>query len=559
MAMASFKGEEVDVCVIGSGAGGAPIALSLALAGARVVVLEKGPWLKREDFNHDEIENSRRNRWVPFGSDEPHLLQRAGEAKAELSTEGWIANCVGGGTVHMSGFFYRLHPEDFALSKRYGKVAGASLADWPISYADMAPYYDRVEEEIGISGKAGDNPFEPPRNGDYPLPPLKENPLARLVDQGAAKLGLHPFKTPRAIISRPYKGRPACMYCNFCGSYGCEVDAKSSTLATLVPRAVQSGKCEVRADCMAYEISVDKRGKVDAVHYYDKDGKAQQQRARLVVLSATAVESARLLLNSTTARFASGLANGSGLVGRNLSFSTLAKGYGEFEISSLPEDLKPNHHVHFLQRSLQDFYFLKEKKGGYDKGGTLNFLLPHRNPIFTAERLSGRGEPALWGSELQRALKRHYKDVHELEVEVFGEFMPNPGTRVTVDGEVKDRWGIPSATIHVDNHPLDVSHSRILVDRALELFRAAGAQSTGIDQVGATTFVLQHGTCRFGNDPATSVLDKYCRTHEVDNLYVVDGSFMPTSGGVPTTLTIMANGFRVADHIVSRMSKGTGV
>jgi choline dehydrogenase-like flavoprotein len=554
--MPSFGGEEVDVCIVGSGAGGGPLALELARAGARVVVLEKGPWYRKEEFDHDEIANMRGDRWVPPVADEPHVLRLAGHAKPQKVSQGWIASCVGGGTAHWSGFVHRMHPDDFRMKSRYGSVADAALADWPISYEDLAPYYDKVEREIGVSGAAEEHPSAPPRSGPYPLPPLRANPLAELVDQGARRLGLHAFETPRAILSRPYDGRPACIYCDFCGGYGCEVDAKSSTLAALIPRALATGRCELRPRCMAFEVTAGRDGRADAVRYFDAAGEVHEQRARFICISATAIESARLLLNSKSTRFPNGLANGSGLVGKNLTFSTLARGYGEFEVARLPPALQSHHPVHFLQRSIQDFYFIPERRGAYDKGGTLNFLLPHRNPIATAQRLSRRGRPALWGAELNRALLRYYEDVRELECEIFGEFLPNPDTYVSVDGEVKDRWQIPSATIHLRNHPADVLNSRILLDKALELFRAAGASNTIGDAAGETTFVLQHGTCRFGHDPATSVLDPFCRTHELGNLFVVDGSFMPTSGGVPSTLTIMANAFRVADHLVQRLRAG---
>jgi choline dehydrogenase-like flavoprotein len=449
-----------------------------------------------------------------------------------------------------------MHPDDFRLKTRYGSVGDASLADWPIGYDDLAPYYDKVEREIGVSGEAVDHPFAPPRSAPYPLPPLRANPLSAPIDQGARRLGLHPFETPRAILSRPYGGRPACIYCDFCGGYGCEVDAKSSTAAALIPRALATGRCELRPRAMAFEGTVGRDGRVRAVRDYDAAGAVVEQRARFVCISATAIESARLLLNSTSSRFPRGLANGSGLVGKNLTFSTLAEGSGEFEVARLPPELQPHHEVHFLQRSLRDFYFIPERRGGYDKGGTMNFVLPHRNPIATAERVSRRGRPRLWGAELNRAVRRYYDEVREIEFEVFGEFLPSPGTYVSVDGAVKDRWQIPSATIHVRNHPADVENSRWLLDKGLEVLRAAGASATIVGSAGATTFVLQHGTCRFGTDPTTSVLDRFCRSHEVANLYVVDGSFMPTSGGVPSTLTIMANAFRVADHLVQRLRSG---
>jgi len=173
--MPSFHGDDVDVCIVGSGAGAGPLALQLARAGARVVVLEKGPWYRKDDFDHDEIANMRSDKWVPRVDDEPHGLQLAGDAMPRKGSQGWISSCVGGGTTHWSGFVHRMHPDDFRMKTRYGDVAGADLADWPISYDDLAPYYDEVEREIGVSGEAETHPFASPRSGPYPLPALRAN------------------------------------------------------------------------------------------------------------------------------------------------------------------------------------------------------------------------------------------------------------------------------------------------------------------------------------------------------------------------------------------------
>lgn len=555
MTMPDYSAETVDVCIVGSGAGGAPLAAELAKSGARVVVLEKGPWHKRADFDHDEIKNSRRNFWVPYVAEEPHMLKTQSSANPVKSSEGWTSNCVGGGTVHMSGFFYRLSPEDFSLATRFGSIDGASLADWPIDYETLEPYYDKAEALVGVSGKRGDYPYAPRRKNDFPMPPVDTNPLAKLVERGGQEVGYSVYQTPRGILSQPYRGRAPCVYCDFCGSYGCEVGAKSSTLDALLPTALSTGSCEIRPHSMVHEIGLDKNGRVNEVVYFDKNGDTARQKARVFVISATAVESARLLLNNTSSAFPNGIANSSGLVGKNLMFSTLGKGSAEFAVETLAEDLKPHHKNHFINRSIRDLYFLDGVEG-YNKGGAMGFLLPHRNPIFTAERIGARFDPPLWGAGLQKQIKRYYEEVRELEFEVYGEFLANPNTFVTPSDTVVDKWGLPVAEIHVHNHPLDVQNSREIVTRGLEVFKAAGAASTRANTVGGTTYILQHGTCRMGTSPHDSVLDPTCRTHDIDNLYVVDGSFMPTSGGIPTTLTIMANSFRVADHLVDRFKKG---
>src|SRR5579883_1620 len=243
--------DPVDAVIIGSGAGGAPVALELANAGLRVVLLDKGRRHRDEEFDHDEIEMCRRTFFVPSVTDEPHTVRHGDAAPATPTSDGWISNIVGGGTVHMAGYFHRLHPVDFRLRLTLGEIPNSTVVDWPIHYSDLEPHYCRAEREIGVSGVARAHPFEEPRSADYPLPPLNENAFARRIDAACARLGFHPFPTPRAIVSRSYRGRPACMFCALCASYGCEIGAKSSTLVSLIPAAEATGRCEVRPLCMA--------------------------------------------------------------------------------------------------------------------------------------------------------------------------------------------------------------------------------------------------------------------------------------------------------------------
>lgn len=548
--------DPVDVCIVGSGAGGAPMALELGRAGFKVVVLEKGAHYKNEDFVHDEIVNSRRNFFMPVPWEEPHLYRSGPGGKYERTNKAWTANCVGGGTVHMSGYFYRLKPVDFRLASTLGKVPGANLADWPISYEELAPYYDKAELEMGVSGKALPHPFGEPRTQDYPLPPLKHHPIAGQLEAACKQLGWHPLITARGIISEQYKGRSACHYCTLCGSYGCEMGAKSGTNASLIPAAIQTGKVEVRARCMATEVTVDAKGDAKSVVYLDPHGVRQEQPAKVVVVSCTAVESARLLLSSVSSRFPKGLANNNGLVGKNLVFSSFGSARAVFRVSKQSQrwpwlsDEAP-----FVDRSLQDFYLMPNDRFGFRKGGTLGFMWSHPNPIYAAVDIAKSGQQGVFGKALKDKL-REYRDSRILEFETYGEYLANDGTYVSLDSKVKDKYGLPVAAITVQRHPIDLKMTRFLVERGEEAL--ALLQPDKLERVGVAgeTTILQGGTCRFGKDPSKSVLDKNCRAHEVKNLYVVDGSFMPTSGGVPFTLTIAANSFRVASSLVARMKKG---
>lgn len=548
--------DPVDVVVVGSGAGGAPVALALARAGAKVVVLEKGKDLRDEELVHDEIRMCRRNFFIPYPRDEPHMIRREG-GKAERTNEAWTSNVVGGGTVHMSGYFFRLKPVDFRLRSLLGDVPGASVVDWPISYAGLERHYTRAEQEVGVSGRWKAHPHEEPRSADYPLPPLAEHPFAERIDAAGKTLGLHPFPTPRGILSRPYRGRMACSYCALCGSYGCEMGAKASTSAALLPEARKTGRCEVRAGAMATEVRVDARGRASGVAYLDVEtGGLDFQPARCVVVAASAVESARLLLLSRSARFPAGLANGSGLVGKNLVFSGLSKGHGTFRFRGRAgrewmEDPAP-----FVQRAVQDAYVLQTPVNGVKKAGTVVYAFAHPNPIFTAERVAGAGPRAAWGAALKQKLRDQARDSRALEFETYAELLATPGTYVDLDPAVKDRHGLPAARITIARHPIDRAAVTVLREQGLAMLQALGADATEVTTASTEMTVLQGGTCRFGKDPAASVLDPDCRAHEVKNLYVTDGSFLPTSGGVPLTLTILANAFRVGDTIAARFKSG---
>jgi choline dehydrogenase-like flavoprotein len=511
------------------------------------LVLEKGPYYRESDFTHDELDVCRRSYFVPSALTEPHMVAKNGRP-AERSSDGWIACCVGGGTVHMSGFFFRMHREDFHLRSLYGAVANANIADWPISFDEIEPYYDEVERVIGVSGDAAANPREP-RRRPYPLAPILSHPSASLIEDASRKLGLRAFPTPRAVLSADYGGRRACQYCGFCGSYGCEVGAKSSSLASFVPLATATGKLTLRPRAMATRV-VASGGRAQAVLYLDEKGALVEARARVIVLALSAVETARLLLGS-------GLCNASGQLGRNLLFSTAAAGWGRFPAAS-PHFPPAARALPFLDRSVQDQYLLPRGNLPHPKGGTLLFNLPHKNPIFQAERLAATdGEaPPLFGAALQRKLREFFLESHTVEWETFSEFFPHEGCDVTLDPDVKDRFGLPVARIRVAVHPVSLAVSDHLANTGRAVLEAAGATSTGAAHDDRAYLFLQAGTARMGTDPARSVLAPSGEAHEVKNLYVADGSGFPSSGGAPFTLTIMANALRVAAGIVARGRRG---
>jgi choline dehydrogenase-like flavoprotein len=546
--------EQADVVVIGSGAGGAPVAAVLAEAGARVAILEKGPYYSSGDFIHDEVKICRRDFWVPYLDDEPHTIRKSEDEPAKRTRSGWTSACVGGATVHMSGFFYRLKPSDFRLAELTGGIENAEIADWPISIETLLPYYDMLEARIGVSGRAGVNPFEV-RDRPFPLPPLRPHPSAALFDKAARSLGYHPYPTPRAIASRVFGQRPPCNYCGLCGDYGCENASKSSCLVTFIPAAEATGRCQVKARSLARRVLVDESGRVRGVEYLDAQGKVRTIGARVVCLAASAVESARLLLMSTSNRFPHGLANNNGLVGKNLTFSTLGKGTAVFDRREIIARVGlRGMDLPFFQRSVQDDYWMEGSGLALPKGGTYNYILEHPNPINAAVRLAAGEKWRIFGSEFKDRLRRHFLEQLTVEFEIFGESLPWNGSYVDLDPERKDRFGLPVARITARNHPAADQTNLAMLRHGMDMLKAMkpAAESVRAWTWKDTTYHLQQGTCRFGTDPARSVLDPTCQAHEVRNLYVTDGSFMPTSGGVPSTATIMANSLRVGDIIRER-------
>lgn len=543
-----------DVLLIGSGAGAAPLAFKLSCAGLDVLVLEKGPRHARSDYEHDEVWMQRNSAFfVPDVADDPHVLinHGASSTKPELTTLGWTASCVGGGTTHMGGAFYRFHPDDFHLRSRLG--AFETIEDWPYQYGDLERYYGEAEWAVGVAGAAGANPFEGFRSREYPMPPMNTHPLAQALDDAGQRLGMHPFPTPRAMNSRPYDGRPACSYCSVCAGFGCPTGARGSAPETLLRKAESTGRCEIRPRAMVREITVGANGHATGCIYLDAAGQERTVEARLVCVCCSAVESARLLLLSRSSPFPDGLANHNGLVGRHLQFHGGSAGQARFRSREGQGAPPPA----FLTRSIMDHYFLPSGVSSFPKGGLLKFEFARTPPIAKAIALAWEGtDSPMWGERLAARLRERFREYHDVAVEVFQDFVPNERTLVQLDPDVKDKWGLPVARMHLASPDHHGVAGKWLLSNGLEVLREAGAVAISEGAVGYPNSAMAHGTCRSGANPELSVLDSFCRAHSVPNLFVVDGSFMPTSGGVPTTLTIMANSFRTADYIIENAHTG---
>ncbi len=544
-----------DICIIGSGAGAGPIAYELVKAGKKVVVLEKGGFYKEEDFSKDEIAYCRRSVVTPKLKDEYHVLEErenggwSATATFKSGWDFWNGSVVGGSSNFMSGFFHRLHPKDFRLLSEFGAIKGANVANWPISYDELEPYYEKAERIIGISGKAMPHIYESPRSTkDFPYPPTYEHPIAKLVDKSCKSLGINVLKTARAILSRSKESRNECYYSNYCGSYGCSSGAKGSSRSALLQPILNDKNLTIITHAFVKKL-VESEKKVKEVEYIDKNGDTKTIKAKIFVVAAQAVESCRLLLNSKSKNFPNGLANNSGQVGKNLLFSAGGIVSGEFDKSSINLEELMVEGV-FVNRTIKDWYILDKKT----KGGVCDILFEHANPIVKANREKFSDGKLIWGEELQKNIyaKLNYKK--KLNIEIFNDWIPHDNCFVTIDERYRDKYNTPVAKIRIDSHPQNVKIGERLAKKTKQVLVKMGAKNISTSISPYPPQNLQAGGCRFGDDPKTSVLDSQCRSHEVSNLFVTDASFMPTGGSIPFTWTIYANSFRVADILKKELS-----
>jgi len=537
--------KHVNAVVVGAGAGGGVVAKELAEAGLSVALLERGGWRSFEDHDHDELISQRTtvlgNAFGPDDEGHPRVVvDRDGKSRIVVPSEGGYGNnaaCVGSGTVSYGAMAWRYMEKDFRMRSEYGCPEGSTLEDWPITYDDLEPFYEKAEWEIGVSGDASRNPFAAPRRKPYPMPPHPYNTEGRLLEPAALRLGLHPFPIPMLRNTVLYGGRPACIQCRYCVGFACEVNAKCGTHNTVIPKAIQTGNCEVRANCVAAEIIVDDRGRARSVRYFDQRDREEIQTADLVVVACAATETARLLLNSRSRPFPNGAGNRYDWVGRNLQGHAYPGCFGIFEKETY-DDVGPGACI-----AVCDFnHGNKGLRGGAMLANEF-IRLPY---LFTRRRPAG--EPT-WGKAHKEFQRNHYR--RSVSVQGPVQEMPVFESRVEVDPSVKDRWGIPVARLSGHRHEHDIEICKFMASKAEMWLLEAGAVRTWktIPGTGLSGGQHQAGTCRMGHDPKTSVTNRYGQIHEIDNLFVADGSLHVTNGGFNPVLTIMALGYWVGNYI----------
>ena len=535
--------DEVDFVIVGSGSAGGIIAKELSAAGHSVVVLEQGPHLQATDFTHDEwgIDHNYDMKWSTRQG-YPQTFRKSENEEAELrDTVCGYAHNVGGSSVHFSGNFWRFRPIDFIEATVRGTIGGTNFTDWPITYEDLEPYYTKVDWEIGVSGLQG--PWDPPRSREYPCPPMPIKGSDVLLERAAKQLGLTPYPAPVAILSQPFNGRPGCIHCGFCNGFGCEVNAKSSSMIAMTPLALASGNCELRTGCTVSRVHTNEAGRVTEVVYWDAKNVEQAQRSRAVILCANGAETPRLLLMSESALFPDGLANSSGFVGQNLMFNGYASAVGLFEAPVNAWKSVPT------TRVVHDFYELDPNIGFYGGGG-IDGRHPSRGVPLDFGLDSGQlFDGPRWGIDYKNNLAHEFSHVAAFDGHTTS--LPLASNNVTLDPTYKDKFGRPAIRCTYMDHEDDLATMSWFLDKNTELMEAAGAikMAGSYPEGGQEGNVHLLGTCRMGDDPTTSVINSNNRSHDVPNLFMCDGSTLVTSGRGQPTMTIMALAFRAADMI----------
>ncbi len=509
------------VVIVGSGAGGGTLANELCQQGVGVVLLEAGKQESIDSFVNDEWMSFSQLAWLDKRTTSGNW--RVARDFPNLPT--WICKTVGGTTTHWAGASLRLQEHEFRSRTTYGGIEGANLLDWPITLAELVPYYDRAEDKMGVTRTNG-------------IPGLPGNNNFKVMYTGAKRLGYKNVHTGHmAINSEPRHDRPSCQQIGFCFQ-GCKSAAKWSTLYTEIPAALDTGKLELRPECQVVQIQHDASGKVTGVLYFDKDGQPHVQKARVVAVAGNSIESPRLLLNSASAKYPDGLANSSGQVGRNYMRHLTASVYGVFD--------KP---VHMFRGTTMAGVIQDEARndpsrgfvGGYEME-TLSLGVP-----FMAAFL----DPGAWGREFTRKMENY---ANMAGMWIVGEDMPRETNRVTLHPTEKDKFGMPIPNVHFDDHPNDIAMRSHAFTQGRAVYDAAGALEVYETPPYPSTHNL--GTNRMSASARDGVLNKHGQTWDVRNLFVSDGSQLTTGGAENPTLTIVSLAIRQAEYIADRMGKG---
>jgi choline dehydrogenase-like flavoprotein len=524
--------EPADALIIGAGASGAVVAKRLAEAGFKVVCLEQGEWLNKDDYpgTRTDWELRARKEWATSpnvrGLSTDYPIDDSDSPVAPL-----MYNAVGGSTIIFAGAWPRALPSDFRVRSLDG-VAD----DWPISYFDLQPYFYRTDRDFGVSGLSGD-PAYPPDTEDAPMPPLPIGSAGLKVARAHTKLGWHWWPEFNAINSTPYDGRRPCVQRSTCQS-GCNEGAKASTDATHWPKAIALG-ARLVTGARVSRIETNSAGLATGATWIDKQGAEHFEPARVVVVAANAIGTPRLLLLSASSRFPDGLANSSGLVGKRLMMHPFANVAGLFEEPLMSWQGQFGDLIESLE-----FYETDEKRG-FVRGARWG-MAPTGGPINAA--LPSRAGEQAWGPDHHLHFRTHFG--HGANWGLFGEDLPDETNTVMLSKTITDSSGIAAPEIH---YHMSDNTRRMLdfhIERARESLIEAGAFKIEVDRLMRYSGWHLLGTARMGDDPTRSVLDKWNRAHDVPNLYVVDGSCFVTSSGVNPTSTIVAIALRAADHMV---------
>ena len=530
-----------DAVVVGAGAGGGVIAWVLAGAGKTVLLLERGRSLTFADVGRDPLRNQRLSQYGnDAGPDAPNPRVvadwRTGESRIVQPHEGGYSNnaaTVGGGTRVYGAQAWRFHPLDFRMASTYGVPDGSSLADWPLSYDDLAPFYVRAEQELGVAGDAAALTHLPPFAGAYPMPPVPLNAQGRVLRRGLSALGWDAMPVPLGINTIPRDGRAACIGCQHCVGFACPVDAKNGTQNTLIPRALATGRCTLVTEAMVERVEMSPDGRrATGVTYWNSDGARVTASAETVIVAGGAIESARLLLHS-------GIGNDH--VGRHLQGHYYPTVIGRFA-EPVWDGVGPGPTTATTRWN--------HGNPGIIGGGMLaDDFIPLPITCWKGWHPPGIGR---WGAAPKAWMRDNFRYVTEVKGPV--QEIPAPDARVMLDSTVRDRWGIPVAHLSGATHTETVRTAAYLWERARDWVLAAGAVEVWGTPPGRGLSGGQHqaGTCRMGTDPAHSAVDPHCRVWGCDNVYVGDGSVHVTNGGFNPFLTIMALAYRTAERILAR-------